>query len=340
MTQPVGTYRSEWFPDLVGPPPPPTLPGATPPSRGPAVPADSNKPTDDAVHLEPVAVGGAEASQNSSAIVAAQLDAFLLRATPTFGTSEGWATVAITFRMTTGGEDKLAQQRVDAVVRAGLPRSVSDVLVVGRASPEVVARVTQSLIDMGHLPAQANNGSTAVPDRIRLMMLQHHIGIDCAGYVQQASLLARGLTRVQAGFVKIENEDLSNLGGKGFARVKIVGSLRPGDIFVLKPDENNAVGHRAIVRTQRPASRVEIEGIRASWQLPASAAPSQAWSMVVVDGSWGGFGDAMQGGVERRTWWHDATSGIWAWVDGGVPVVTAGPYRHSNFQMYTPKEPK
>jgi hypothetical protein len=295
-------------------------------------------------------VGGAEASQHSSATVAAQLDAFLIRATPTFGTSEGWATVAITFRMTVKEvsnehsapkePSEVDKQRTAAVQRARLPKDVSRLLTEGRASPEVVARVTQGLIDMGYLPTRTNSGSAAVPDRIRQMMLDHSIGIDCAGYVQLASLFARGLTRVQAGFVEVTNEDLSNLGAKGFIRVKDVALLRPGDIFVLDTDDNNPIGHRAIVRTQRAASSVDIQGIRANWHLPASAAASDAWSMVVVDSAWGGFGDPLQGGVERRTWWHDATSGVWAWVDQGVPVVTSGPYRHSKFTMFTPKERK
>jgi hypothetical protein len=340
MTQPVGSFRSEWFPDLVGPPPPPTLPGAPPPSGEPSGPPDpSTATTSEMVRLVPVNVAAASDSKASPSIVAARIDAFLLRAMPTFRTDEGWANVAISFRMTMFSQpDTHGTERNAAIQRAGLVRSVSDLLVTGRATPEVVASVTQSLIDMGRLPAAAMDGSKAVPDRIRQLMFDFHIGIDCASYVAQASLLARGLTRAQAGFVEVKDEDLSNLAAKGFTRISRVESLRPGDVFVLEPEQAGLVGHRAVVRAQRPASSTEIESIRATWLLPASAAHSDRWSMVVVDSSWGSFGVPSFGGVERRTWWHEATSDVWAWVDRGSSVVTAGPYGHTHWAIYTPKE--
>jgi hypothetical protein len=211
-----------------------------------------------------------------------------------------------------------------------------DLINSGRATPELLARATQALIDAGYLPARTSSGSKAPADRIRQLMFEFGVGLDCAGYVAPASLSARGITRAAARFAEPSNESLSGLPGQGFAQVHLLDALRPGDIFVLAPNSGESVGHRAIVRDAQPASPSEIEALRSGWSLPGSAKTSDRWLRIVVDSSWGNGGSAQRGGVERRIWWHDTTSGLWAWRSNGAAVVTSDPYNHADWKVYTP----
>jgi hypothetical protein len=335
MTQPVTSPRPGWL----GPPPLPTPPSAPPPREASSLPEpDAGSPGQRPVRLPPVIASRAVAAHAPPAVVAARLDAFLARATPTFRTDEGSVAVTIPFRMSTYPPVSPADESVlvDAAARVGVSPLPVGLLHTGRATPELVARLTQSLIDGGHLPPSDPFSSDTLGDRVRRMMGAYGLGLDCAGYVAQASLAARGIGWPASGFAPAQNENLSDLPGKGYVKVPLVDWLRPGDVFALAPDEQGPYGHRAIVREVGPASASELQELKTRWSLPPSARASDRWLRVVVDSSWGSSEHALIGGVQRRTWWCNLTSGDWAWRQGDLPVVTSGPYGHKVWSAYTP----
>jgi hypothetical protein len=340
MTQPVASYRSDWLRDLDGPPPPPSPP-ALPPLRDPlALPdAGGGAAGKGSIRLPPLVVSGLDGAQVPVSVITARLDAFIVRATPTFRTAEGWATVTIPFWMSTFGNISSADEAALAGVaaRAGLNAYQVGLLHAGRATPEVIESVTQGLIDAGYVPARTFTGSDRMPDRVRQTMMRFGIGLDCAGYVAPAGLVARGIARGPSGFSAAEYEDLSNLTGKGYAKVTVLADLRPGDVFALAPNGDGDIGHRAIVRDARSATPSEIQELGRQWPLPESATRSAQWQKIVVDSSWGSFGNPLAGGVDRRVWWHEATTDVWAWTDRAKNVVTAGPYGHLHYAAYTPR---
>ena len=329
MTQPV--TLKDWPLDFVGPPPPPALPIERTTRDVEALP----DPVDQSVmRLAPRPAEGAEPPRDASP-TGARLDAFLARATPTFRTPEGWVAVPIGFYMA-GSLVKPAGRLPDGIVaRAGVSASESSLLQTGRASPEAVARVTQAFIDAGHLPARSDHGSAELPDRVRQLMLDWHLGLDCVGYVAPAALAARGVGRAAAGFQPPGTETLSSLGSHGYTAVPRGAPLRTGDVFALHAMSADDFEHRAVVREAGPASPAEVERIKALWaDMPAAARASGSWTKVVVDSSWGNMGQASLGGVQRRTWWQETTTGTWAWSAAGGTFATAGPYGHEKYDVF------
>ncbi len=150
------------------------------------------------------------------------------------------------------------------------------------------------------------------------------IGIDCAGFAQAAYLHATGQTRAQARFAGPLDEDLSNLGARGFHRVGTA-DVRPGDLVVLGPqDPKNPhdVGHRAVVYDARLATASDMrhllhpDGGDSSGSpvspVRASFAIGGPVRVIEVDASWGSNGVAPRGGVQRQTWFFNEATGLWA----------------------------
>jgi hypothetical protein len=334
MTQPV--TRSGWPSDFVGPLPPTTLPHPPGASGVDLLPDPGERALN---RLSARAVGSTDPAPDAS-VVGERLDAFLAAATPTFRTSEGEVTVPIGFFMTSSsrvsGRDEAALGSV--LSRAGLAASYGRVT-NGRASPDVITKSVQALIDAGYLPPKTDTGSTGLVDRVRQLMFTWGIGLDCAGYVAPATLAARAVRREESGFVRPEDENLSNLGGKGYRRVAPGAPLQTGDVVVLAPDDVNAIGHRAIVRDATSATASEIQTIRDTWRLPESAKGSDVWDKIVVDSSWGNGGVSPdRGGVQRHTWWHDKVTGLWAWSSDVLGhQVTPGPHGHPKFDVFRPR---
>lgn len=280
-----------------------------------------------------------------------ELDAFRERATPTFHTPEGDVRVAIPFRMTVAPavarsrapEDQVfaererkvtanASQLVASAGRAGLSkRDVGD-LVSGRSTPETVRRVTQALINAGALPP----GTAAdLGARIRVLMSDHGIGIDCAGYVQQAFIASRGAR--PTGFREPRNEDLSGLERRGFTRLDVADAA-PGDILVLASLQPKEVGHTVVVRevrTARPDEAATLSRDAPGWEPPTPSAVKR----LEVDSSWGSAGSALAGGVQRRVWWHDEGRNLWVSHSEGTWKVGSSPYDDHRIEgVYRPSK--
>jgi hypothetical protein len=265
-----------------------------------------------------------------------RMDRFREAATPTFRAEGRDVTVPIAFRMTVdpdwvrsqplsaGGyaaQERIVQNKEGelraAAAKLGLLADVPR-LHQGRANPEVVRRVTQELIDQGHLP-DACPGAPTLQLRIRMMMCDHGIGMDCAGCTGQTFLASRGLHRGQTKLGPIDQENLSNLEGKGFTSVPI-GRALPGDIVSFESLELGQPGHRAMVYDHRDATPEELEALR---RQPGFG--SGRITVLVLDSSWGSGSSFAAGGVQRRTFWHSEESGRWAErsVEGKAPAAFA-----------------
>jgi hypothetical protein len=219
------------------------------------------------------------------------------------------------------------------------PRDVT-LVQMGRGSPEQIGRLTQALIDHGKLPAKVVSFgdpprvSADLPSRVRAMMADHGIGIDSAGYAQQALLVAHGLQRTQTGLGDPGSERLTNLASRGFARVRPE-DARSGDVVAFRSSE------RAIVYDRRDATETESAALRTlpgfgagritTWTVDAASMPR--WSNASVD--------FVGGGVRRDTLWHDEATGQWARQDesGGVRVSPGpGPRGETLEGVYRPAD--
>jgi hypothetical protein len=250
------------------------------------------------------------------------MDAFLRSATPTYRVEGQDVSVPIPFRMTVqkgdptsawGVQERTVDAKLGELRAAAKSVGLGDAdhlnrLRCGRCSPDEVRRVTQALIDRGFLPAW----STETPDvasRIRKMMFDHGIGIDCAGFTQQDFLASRGLRRSETGLKpEMLQEDLTQLGHQGFTRTDI-DHARPGDILVLEAPQSDQPGHTALVYDRREATPDEAALLRRE-----SGFGTGRITAFVLDSSWGSDATFGKGGVQRQTWWHDEGSGLWAVV--------------------------
>ncbi len=296
------------------PPPPPKLPEDLPEASFGPLP----RPT--RADVSSVRTVAPDAPPPGSAIQA-RLDAFRERATPVF-TAEGRSVpVRVPFRMPVPrtaiddprntslwvANERTVEANGAAVKAAGKAAGLSDDdmsrLHDGRATPDQVRAVTQALIDAGRLP-KSSPDAPDLPMRIRKMMVEHGIGLDCAAYSQQAYLASRGLTRRQTGLdANIEMENLSNLSSKGFARVALR-DARPGDLLILNPPKGEQVGHTLIVYDHREATPEEATALRREGLQGRIEA-------FVVDSSFGSHASFDRGGVMQQVWWRDE-KGTWA----------------------------
>jgi hypothetical protein len=265
-----------------------------------------------------------------------RIDAFYERSTPTYHTPEGDARVAAPFRMLPGYDDQRKTMRTNlgetyaSARKHGLKDSEVGLVLAGRGSPEQVQRLTQALIDEGHLPA-ADADDRDLRSRIRQMQFDHGIGFDCAGYVQQAALAAHGLDRAKAHMKTATNENLYGLESRGWTKLPVA-DVRAGDVMVLDSRDRREPGHTVIVASEHYATEAERAQLPAD--IRAQVGTSAQLRVIEVDSSWGSGGNAQKGGVDRRTLVHDETSDQW-FSGGGA---TRGPYDHDLHGVYRPRE--
>ena len=271
-----------------------------------------------------------------------RLDSFMAAMSEPYRMPDG-TTVPVTpaFRMSAPYRAQVASLSSPAIVaelasaasRAHVSPEALGRIESGRGTPREIHSLTQALIDGHPLPRDGVWSGAAV----RQLMFDHGIGIDCAGYVQQAFLHASGITRAQAGFDSPINESLSGLERRGFAKVNDMSAVRPGDLVVLAAPPGQP-GHRAIVYDQHPATANDM-----SYLLQGDA-PARDFSVggqvrvFEVDTSWGCNGQARLGGVRRETWWLNESTNKWGYIERSLDKKTGaelelfravdGPYDH------------
>lgn len=332
MVQPAAGYRP------ITPSNDPPLDDVGGPPTDSAPPTTAGRPATDLAATQAVL----EPRRAADFAIQRQLDAFREAMTPSYRTSAGYVSVSAAFTMSRPSSSErppelrtltsrawadLQSAAASARLQAALGQIRS-----GRGTPEQIRAIAQALIDQGHAVAGEHGDPYS---SVRQTMANHGIGIDCAGYVQQAYLSATGLDRMRARFGASENENLSHLERRGYERIDQLADVRPGDLVVLGappaiPDDPHPVGHRAIVYDQRLATPADIERlIRTPGAQPfVAGGPIRVFE---VDSSWGDGGDPEVGGVQRETWWYSESAREWAWqaqCDGGRFCVGLTPYGH------------
>jgi hypothetical protein len=258
-----------------------------------------------------------------------------------------------------------------AANKGKLPAGVKDATIgrvtAGRGSPEEVRAITQALIDAGKLGPTTK--TVKRPDhttetirigmalRIQDLQWAYGIGMDCAGYTQQAFMRARGLDpynaadRTKMGLdAKIGNEGLSPsklLRGGAFKEVGVE-RARAGDLLLMKAPQLGDVGHCAIVRHSRVLTDEEAQQMADAPLYGGTArhnlvqffgqTPVRA---IEVDSSWGAGpdGDAMGSGVSRQVVFKNA-GGEWARQrpDSTIQVTPVGPCNEPYGGTLRPKD--
>lgn len=235
--------------------------------------------------------------------------------------------------------------------------------VYGRGSPEDLRVATQALIDEGKLDevrrkyehpnmseaefrathGNVSNNPLSPQDEIKLLQWEYGLGIDCAGYVQQAFLAVHGGSRKSWGLHdRIGWERLDDLkGNKAFTRALTPVNARPGDLLILDPPAGDDRGHTVLIRDRQVLTAEESRKLTG---LDRFATPTDTVHRIEVDASWGAQkGNLDNGGVQRRTFLYNETTGGWADVDARTGAVTqdpkkAGPYHgHPVEGIYHPK---
>jgi hypothetical protein len=245
-----------------------------------------------------------------------ELDAFRQSMNPPYVTPAGLVWSGTTFQMSKPYDAQRASIAANRAVvaaaaqHAHLSQSDLQLVLSGRGTPGAIRALTQALIDGGHVPGDADPVTG-----VRKMMFDCGIGIDCAGYVQQAYLRAMGVSAAAVGLRAPTNEDLSDLGAAAFTRVTDLARVRPGDIVALGPPQKQP-GHRAIVYEQHVATDAEIAALREN-DTGRDFTRRPPIRVLTVDSSWGSNGDPRYGGVRRESWWYCEATHQWGWFEQG-----------------------
>lgn len=354
-TTPIDPFRALWdrYRNDEGPSPPaPGRPPAAPrdPSEIPELPDTqghllalatraANRPT----ARESLAVYAPDPRVDQGDVAKARLDAFMAQWKPAYRLPTGeTVAVAAPFRMNPGwapipGKNNRLLRELGPLV--GVSRAEVDRVQAGRGTAEQVRRLTDALLRAGKLPSEPHDWPA--PLRVRKMMFDYGIGIDCAGYVQQASAAARGVPLEKAGFRPIVEEDLSQLARQGYRRVGIE-DVRPGDVVVLGPPTAKEPGHRVIVADARPANDGEVDDVNRALRQKGMSATRDTVKVYTVDSSWGDDNNPAHGGVMREKWlrFDDGKAGVWLEPGAGRSLreTPRGPYDHPLLGMYRPNE--
>jgi hypothetical protein len=251
--------------------------------------------------------------------------------------------VAPQFFMAGGAHRPHSGQLPAAVASSHIPSAVLTHAAAGRVTPDEIHRLMQAFID-AKFPRPADFTSIAsVIDTIRMMAWEFELGIDCAGYVQQAFLASRGAKRADFKLKAFNDENLDALSARAPFRKVDHRRARTGDLFVLDPpDPQHPPGHTTIVYSHVVApddvTLAQTYGDDAI-QLMANGGSGGPTHLYYVDASWGaGPSGNPEGGVQRRPWYFNEATNEWAHLSGGFRMSTPGrPFGHPLQAVYRPK---
>lgn len=258
------------------------------------------------------------------AAVQQRLDAFRDRFSGPYDVAGAKVTAQPMFRMNSPGAFNAQSMEAHApeltriCAKAGIADAAGPAR-FGRGTPQQLVKVTQALIDAGKLPS-ADETHQSLADRIRGMQWEWGIGVDCAGYTQQAAAAAHG----DAGGAFKANLMGDIFSGmmkdKRFSSIQIA-NIRAGDVIHLDSTTAGAVGHNVICYAHTmldDAARAKLlaassEGSRGQTFL-RGAGPFHSFE---VDSSWGAGEGSMVGGFRRDTWLFDESTLSWASFPSG-----------------------
>lgn len=218
--------------------------------------------------------------------------------------------------------------------RAHLPPAAAFNCSMGRPTPEQLVKVTQALIDAGKLPPGTDD---SLELRIRQMQWSWGIGVDCAGYTEQAARAARGAKPAAPS----HGDAFSGMKNDPRMQKLDVADIRPGDVIHLDPPQRGDVGHNVVVYDHQVASydqRVAIAN-----RGPEAAAFMNGpgpFHILEVDSSWGADDGRDYGGMRRDTWIYDEGTKQWGFFahgSGTLHTSERGPHGEPYGGAFRPK---
>jgi len=296
----------------------------------------------EALHPEMQSVERAEqkAVRKADAAVRERLDVFRAKFSGPYTVDGKSVEARPMFRMYGGfNDDRTTGSRrseLEAIcAKAGLSHAVHS-LTVGRPTPGQLVKATQALIDAGKLPPGTDDSLEA---RIRQLQWSYGIGVDCAGYAEQAARAARGETPA----APTHNDAFSGMRSDPRIQKIPIGDIRPGDVIHLDPPSHGQVGHNVVVyrhETADAAKRLEIANRGPS--AAAFMAGPGPFHLLEVDSSWGADDGKDYGGFRRDTWIYDAGAARWGYFDHGRGALFAserGPNDEPFAGAFRPRRP-
>jgi hypothetical protein len=208
---------------------------------------------------------------------------------------------------------------------------------VGRPTRNEIVKVTQTLIDA--VAQRPHSYDLTTEAGIRKMAFDYGVGIDCAGYVQQAFAASRGASPAALGLKSLMNENLSALPSAQFRRVDVT-RARTGDLMVLDPPPGDSVGHTVVIYTHRVKETEDllVQSYGADARALVEGVTSGPVHLFYVDASWGsGASGDPEGGVQRKPWLFNEVTTHWGWLMHGVAQFRAdSPYGHPLKGVFRP----
>jgi len=288
------------------------------PTAGPTARAPSPAESSRATLVSPTLRNGRDA------IMGQRLDAFRDRFSGPYVVDGASVTARPMFRMNTSTSHNAKKMEAHApelsriCAKAGIGSAAGPAR-FGRCSPEQLVKVTQALIDAGKLPP-ADDKHRDLANRIRGMQWEWGIGVDCAGYTQQAAAEAHGAAGAVFKANLMGDVFSGMMNDKRFATVDIA-HIRPGDVIHLDAPRRGDVGHNVICFSHSTLDEAARARLLASPTTGASgtaflsgAGPFHAFE---VDSSWGAGDGDMVGGFRRDTWLFDESTFTWATYPSG-----------------------
>jgi hypothetical protein len=226
------------------------------------------------------------------------------------------------FRMNGGHNDSNAvangARLSEVLTKAGLSAQLSS-LQSGRATPAVLVKATQALIDAGELPSKS---ALPLATQIHDLQWKFGIGLDCAGYVYNAMAALHGKP-ASLGLKETTYENFTGLPQNGqFAKVSPT-AARPGDVIVLQGGGPLDPVHNLIVRSHSTIERSLADQIGA---FPKTDSASTIHIYEVDSSFSAGTTGISDGGVRRDVLMYDTASALWCTSKAMSPAaVSFGP---------------
>jgi hypothetical protein len=245
------------------------------------------------------------------------------------------------FRMNGGFNDGLLREHestLSVICRKASvpPRALADAK-VGRPTPEELRVVTQALIDAGALSTERDG---SLEQRIRRMQWEWGIGVDCAGYTEQAARAARH----EPSRPPTHGDAFARLARDRSMKNVTVREIRSGDVIHLDRPSPSDVGHNVIVYAHRPVAADDRAALTARAGAIANGffAGKGPFHLLEVDSSWGaGPSGADYGGFRRDEWLFDEGSSTWLYFEPWSQTFgtsNVGPHAEPYAGAYRPRE--
>jgi hypothetical protein len=225
-----------------------------------------------------------------------------------------------------------------AASKAGLSSSDVAALQTGRGDPRALVKLTQALIDAGHLNWDTKKSFAG---QIHDLQWRFGVGVDCAGYVYQAVVAVHG-SPAKLGLKASDMENFTGLPSNSHFSPATPENAKAGDVLVLKGrgtvTENGRTtfdpGHNLIVRSRSLASQTG-DSVAERWPAAKAFVKPPKVHVFEVDSAFGaGPNGDVDGGVRRDVILYNQTTKEWCTCrDTTPPKVSVGPVPYGEMAL-------